>query len=131
MNRRRQLVRLLVFSVFCSVFAVPKRIAPRDVPDIVADGIRYSASGDGRDSFVAAKDAATGKDLWEVKVLHTRIKFWVEEDNQWVFISDMKLAANSILVRNEKNRCYSISLTTKHVKKTHCGNAFPRQEPRA
>jgi hypothetical protein len=132
MNRQRLLVRVLAFSAFCSVFAVAKRIAPKNVPPIITDGIRYSATGDGRNSFVAATDAATGKDLWKVKVFHTPIKFWRgEEDNQWVFISDMKLAENSILVRDEKSRCYSISLSTKQVKRTPCGKAFPPQEPRA
>jgi outer membrane protein assembly factor BamB len=109
----------------------PKRLPPKPVPPISADGIRYSAEGDGKDSYVAATDEATGKTLWKVKVFHTRIKFWRgEEDNQWVFISDLKLAGDSVLVRDENNRCYSISLNTKHVKKAACGNAFPPQEPR-
>jgi hypothetical protein len=132
MNRHRLLACVLVFCVFCSVAAVAKRIAPKDVADIVADGIRYSVNGDGRDSFVVATDMVAGKDLWKVKVFHTRIEFWRgEEDNQWVFISDMKLVANTILVRDEKNRCYSIPLSGKHVKKTRCGNTFPPQDPRA
>jgi outer membrane protein assembly factor BamB len=131
MNRQRLLFRVLVFSAFFSVFAVAKRVAPKDVPPIISDGMRYSATGDGRNSFVVATDAATGKALWKVKVFHTQIKFWRgEEDNQWLFISDMKLAANSILVRDEKSRCYSISLSTKRVKKTACGKAFPPQESR-
>jgi hypothetical protein len=108
-----------------------KRIAPKDVPPIVAGGIRYSTTGDGRDSFVIATDEATAKELWRVKVFHTRIEFWRgEEDNQWIFISDMKLDGNSLFVRSEKNRCYSIFLDTKRVKKKPCGNVFPPQEPR-
>jgi hypothetical protein len=63
-------------------------------------------------------------------MFHTRIKLWREEDNQWLFISDMKLTGNSLLVRDEKNRCYSISLNSRRVKKDPCGNAFPPQEPR-
>jgi hypothetical protein len=51
--------------------------------------------------------------LWRVKVFHTRIKFWREEDNQWLFISDLKLAGNSLLVRDEKNRCDSIYLNAR------------------
>ncbi len=108
-----------------------KRVAPKDVPPIVANGIRYSATGDGRDSFVVATEEATGKNLWRVKVFHTRIEFWRgEEDNQWVFISDLKIAADSLLVRDEKNRCYSIYLNERRVKKTPCGSDFPPQEAR-
>ena len=66
------------------------------------------------------------------RVFHTRTEFWRgEEDNQWVFISDLKFAGNSLLVRDEKNRCYSIELNTKHVKKAQCGSVFPPQEPRS
>lgn len=97
----------------------------------MAYGIRYSTAGDGKDSFVIAADEASGKTLWRVKVFHTRTNYLRgEEDNQWVFISDLKLAANSLLVRNENNRCCSISLDTKRVKKEPCGDAFPVQEPR-
>ena len=127
----RLLACIFVCCMFCAVSAMAKRIAPSDVPPVVANGIRYSATGDGRDSFVAATDEATGKKLWRVKVFHTRIEFWRgEEDNQWIFISDMKLDGNSLLVRDEKSRCYSIYLNTKRVEKTACDNNFPAQEPR-
>lgn len=59
-----------------------KRVAPKDVPPIVANGVQYSAENDGRDSYVLATDEASGKILSRVKVFHTRIKFWREEDNQ-------------------------------------------------
>jgi hypothetical protein len=122
---------IVLLCLFSSVCAIAKRVPPKPVAPIVADGIRYSAEGDGKDSYVVATDEANGKTLWRVKVFHTRIKFWRgEEDNQWLFISDLKHAGDSLLVRDEKNRCYSIYLTTKRVKKASCGNAFPPQEPR-
>jgi hypothetical protein len=116
----------------CSVRrATAKRVPPKPVAPKVADGIRYSAAGDGKDSYVVATDEARGKSLWKVKVFHTRIKFWRGgEDNQWLFISDLELAGASLLDRAEKNRCYSICLNTKRVKKAPCGNIFLPQEPR-
>jgi hypothetical protein len=122
---------VLLLCVFCSVSATAKRVAPRDVPPVTANGIRYSAEGDGRDSYVVATDAKSGQTLWRVKVFHTRIKFWQgEEDNQWLFISDLKLSADSLFARDEKNRCYSINLNTRRVRKMECGNAFPPQRSR-
>jgi len=47
-----------------------------------------------------------------------------------LFISDLQVAGDVLRVRDEKNRCYSISFNTKRVKKAPCGNAFPPQEPR-
>jgi len=122
---------IVLLCLFSSTCATAKRVPPKPVAPIVADGIRYSAEGDGKDSYVVAIDEASGNMLWRVKVFHTRIRFWQgEEDNQWLFISDLKPAGDSLLVRDEKNRCYSIYLNTKRVKKAPCGNAFPPQEPR-
>ena len=128
---RRLLVGILLLWIFGTISTSAKRVPPKDVPPVVVNGTRYSANGDGKDSYVVATDVTSGKELWRVKVFHTRIEFWRgEEDNQWVFISDLKFADNSLLVRDEKNRCYSIDLNTKHVKKAQCGSVFPPQEPR-
>jgi len=107
-----------------SAAAVAKRNPPTVTP-VISDGIRYSAEGDGKDQFVVASEAATGHALWEVKIFHTDIKkFWKEEDSQWVFITNLKLADKSLFVKDEKARCYSVDLTTKRVKKQRCGNTF-------
>jgi outer membrane protein assembly factor BamB len=123
---RRLPVGILLLWIFGTISTWAKRVPPKDVPPVVVNGTRYSANGDGKDSYVVATDVPSGKELWRVKVFHTRIEFWRgEEDNQWVFISDLKFADNSLLVRDEKNRCYSIDLNTKHVKKAQCGSVFP------
>jgi len=128
---KSSLFGIVLLCSFSSICATAKRIPPRPVPPAVADGVRYSAEGDGKDSYVVATDEASGKTLWRVKVFHTRIKFWRgEEDNQWLFISDLKLAENSLLVRDEKNRCYSIYLNARRVSKAPCDNVFAPQEPR-
>ena len=122
---------IVLLSLFTSICATAKRVPPKPVAPITANGIRYSAHGDGKDNYVVATDETSGKTLWTVKVFHTRINFWRgEEDNQWLFISDLKLGENFLLVRDEKNRCYSIYLNTKRVKKAPCGSDFPPQEAR-
>lgn len=99
---------------------------PKPVAPVVSGGIRYSAEGDGRDQYVAAADASSGNVLWRVKVFHTHIKFWVEEDVQWVFITNLKLVGNSLFVRDEMSRCYSVVLTKRHVKRQQCGEQFQK-----
>jgi hypothetical protein len=127
---RRPYFGILLLLMFGTICTWAKRVPPKDVPPVVVSGIRYSAHGDGRDSYIVASDL-NDKELWKVKVFHTRIEFWRgEEDNQWVFISDLKSIGNSLLVRDEKNRCYSIDLGTQHVKKTQCEGVFPPQEAR-
>ncbi len=124
----------LRFPIFCLTLAlvtsaaVAKRMNPKPVPPVVSRGIRYSADGDGRDQYAVASDASSGKQLWKVKVFHTDIKFWIEEDVQWVFITDLKVIDSSLFVRDEKARCYSVDLNTHRVRKASCSTAFTQQE---
>ena len=122
MNRR-----FFRFATLCAVltaltlFAYGKRVAPKPVAPVVSNGIKYSARGDGRDQYVVATAASTGSELWKAKVFHTRIKFWTEEDVQWIFITDLKIVNHSLFVRDENARCYSVEILKNHrVHRTSC-----------
>src|SRR5262245_30202122 len=119
---RRQSALTCAALLFLATQAVAKRVPPKPVSPVVSDGIRYSAECDGRDQYVVAADASSGKVLWRVKVFHNRIKFWVEADAQWVYITDLKLGNNSLLVRDERSRCYSVDLTKRRVRRCECGS---------
>ena len=122
--RRSSAIAWVAFALLAAV-AFAKRVPPKPVAPVISAGIRYTAEGDGRDQYVVAADASSDKVLWKVKVFHTRIKPFLEEDVQWVFITDLKLRGNSLIVRDKKSRCYSIDLTTKHRKKLPCDGIFP------
>ena len=121
---RRKFVITCFVLASLAVSALAKRLSPKPVTPVTSGGIRYSAEGDGRDQYVVAADASTGNVLWRVKVFHTDIKPWWEEDVQWVYITNLKIADKSLFVRDEKSRCYSVDLTRKHVKKQQCGSIF-------
>ena len=121
---RRQAVLTSTVLLVLATQGVAKRIPPQPVSPVVFDGIRYEADGDGRDQYVVAADASSGKVLWRVTVFHNRIKFWMEEDAQWVFIKDLKLSNNSLLVRDERSRCYAVDLTKRRVRKFECASVF-------
>jgi hypothetical protein len=91
--------------------------------------VEYSATGNGKDGFVIATDLSMRKQLWRVKVFHYRTKFGVEEDVQWVYITNLKLTDGLLLVRDEKARCYAVDVKSKHVKETGCGDSFPAPNP--
>lgn len=97
-----------------------KRGAATPVNPVVRGNIRYSAQGDGRIGYVIASEVTTGKELWRVEIFRIHIKPWIEEDVQWVFISDLKLLDNALLVRDEKSRCYRLDLATRRVQKSLC-----------
>jgi len=67
-------------------------------------------------NYVLASDS-TGKELFRIKVFDTPIDPKLEEDVQWVFITDLKLSGSALLVEDEKGRCYSINLDTKVSKR--------------
>jgi hypothetical protein len=117
--------KVLAALIVVAVFSIPsglsaKRLEPKPVKPVVSANIEYSADGDGRTGYVVATQVATGKELWRVKIFHIHVKPWLEEDVQWVFISDLKLLDNTLLVRDEKSRCYRVDLATRHVHKSRC-----------
>jgi outer membrane protein assembly factor BamB len=101
-----------------------KRMPPKPVAPITGGGIIYSATADGVDQYVVATDASNGKELWKVKVFHSHIKFWMEADVQFVYITNLKLMGSSLFVRDERSRCYAIDLIKRRVRKRQCGSLF-------
>jgi hypothetical protein len=111
-----------------TVSAMAKIMPPKPVVPVEANGVRYSADRDGQDQYAVATDIATGKQMWKVKVFHTPIRFWIEEDVQWVFITDLRLMDNTLFVRDGKARCYAVDVKTQRVRKAPCSPAFTPQE---
>jgi outer membrane protein assembly factor BamB len=125
-----QLHAIIVYATLTlgTVVTAAKIAPPKPVVPVEANGVRYSADRDGSDQYAVAIDIATGKQLWKVKVFHTHIKFWIEEDVQWVFITDLKLMDSSLFVRDGKARCYAVDINSHRVRKAPCSVAFGQQE---
>jgi hypothetical protein len=101
--------------------SLAKRLPPPNVKPVLSDGVEYSAHGDGTHAWVAATEIATRKELWTAKVFHIHTHWWKgEEDNQWVYISDLKFETNVLFIRDERERCYFLNLSTKKVEREHC-----------
>jgi hypothetical protein len=109
-----------VILALVTVAAVAKVVPPPHVFPVQFNGIRYSADGNGRDQYVVATLIATGKELWRVKVFHTRIKPWIEEDTQWVFINNLRLMGDLLFVRDGKGRCHTVNVKTHGIRESPC-----------
>jgi hypothetical protein len=120
----RTLVLLAIALALAKGNVSAKRMGPKPVAPVVYEGVEYSAHGDGRDAYIVATSVETKKELWKVRVFHTRIKPHLEEDVQWVFITHLKIEGESLLVRDEKARCYSVGLARHEAKRVECGTAF-------
>ncbi len=107
--------------VFVSLTLSAKRVAPQPVEPVVAEGVRYSAPlDDGRIGTVIATEVSTGKKLWSVEVFRISINPLREEDNQWVFVTDLRMDGDSLLVKNESGQCFRVKLETRKVRKAVC-----------
>jgi hypothetical protein len=98
----------LLFLAFSACFA--KRAVPSPVPPIVKDGIQYVANECGM-GCVKAIELKTKKELWKVTLYKIEFIKGLEEDVQWVFIKEMKLSGDKLIVTNERNDRYEINLS--------------------
>jgi len=116
----RSLAAMLLFPLLLIAdSASAKRGAPKPVPPVAYKGITYSAPNQGRTgNYVYASDS-TGKELFRIKVFDMPIDPRLEEDVQWVFITDLVLEGESLQVKDEKARCYVINLDTRAVKRKY------------
>jgi hypothetical protein len=110
---KKIIVILPLLSLLLPV-AWAKRIAPPKVEPITHEGIQYIAPNDnGRREYIKALDAETGKLLKEITVKRNFIRFWVEEDVQWFYITKMEVQEGHFIVTDEKNRVFKVKLLRK------------------
>jgi hypothetical protein len=111
-------VLLLASAVLTPSMALAKRAAAPKVDPVVYEDVRYTApNNETRRAYVQAWDAKTGKMLWEVTVFRIVIKPTLEEDVQWVFIKKLSVEDGKLIVRDERDRSYSVDLKTRTVRK--------------
>lgn len=111
---------LLTVALVLPVASWGKRAPPKPVIPVTHDGVTYSAAGDGTAAFVVATETSSGRELWKVEVFKVRIDPLLEEDVQWVFITELKVSGNSLLIRDERGRCYRLNLTTREHQGVSC-----------
>lgn len=103
----------------------PDREPPAEVPPVTVDGVRYEVIHWGKQrgfdqngGYIAAVDAASGKELWTLKVYHvTYDPEGFGYDMQDVFIEKMRKTwfAKKLKIDDEKGRSYTVDLTTREV----------------
>ncbi len=101
-----------------------ERAEPAIPASVTAAGVRYEAvpwakgRGLGQNGgYISAVDAATGKELWTLKVYEVIYNDEMEEDKQDVFIAKLVLSADgkTLRVENERGGVFEVDLQTKAV----------------
>ena len=92
---------LLMLLLFIGPAAAKRGPAP-----VVYEGVRYEVPNDPpRMGVVAAYDAASGQEIWERRVYEV-----TEPDVQWVFIKEMTINKDTLIVTDERGRTYPLPL---------------------
>jgi hypothetical protein len=95
-----------------------KRIPAPKVEPVLYEGIRYAApNNNGRRAYIEAWDERSGKKLWAKTIFRNWIWPWLEEDVQWVYIQELRVQNDKLIVIAERERRYSMDLKTGKIRK--------------
>src|SRR5665213_1885834 len=107
---------VMVLTALIAGNAWAKRVAPKPVTPVVHSGVQYAAPNeDGIEGQIEARNAKTGKKLWDVVIYKNKVKPNLEEDIQWVFITELAIRGDTLRVTNERGEIFTLDLTTRKV----------------
>jgi len=111
-----RLTLLVCATAFLPYLADAKRLPPATVAPVVYEGIRYvTPNDDGRRAYIEAWDVQTNRKLWDLTVFTNRIDPKLEEDIQWIFISELSLRDGTLIAKSERGTTYQVDLRTRAI----------------
>ncbi len=99
-----------------SLPALTERSAPARVPPITWRGVRYEVNH-AKMGIVEAREAGSGKLLWERKIYSVFYLPLLEKDVQDVYITSLSLRGTRLLIVDEKKRVYELDPVTRKVRR--------------
>ena len=106
---------LLVFCFLCTVQVFASRAYELEkIPPVIYKDIRIIAENNSPDNIgvVQAFNVNTNKLIWSKKVYKVRRSPFVEEDTQLIFIKEMKIENDRLIVINENLKSYILDPNT-------------------
>jgi hypothetical protein len=102
--------------------AYAKRAAPKDVPPVTFEGIKYAAPSSGlvngkkqNGVYIEATSLETGKLLWELRIYEVKYDPNLESDVQDVFITSLKIVNRNLEILNEAGDKFVVDLSRHKV----------------
>ena len=101
---------LSVFIVLCSSIIYAKFLKTAGLcADAISDGTMTYYANKPSAGYVSAYDLKKHEPAWEVQAYEVIYDKNLEEDAQWVFITDMKLKKGVLTVVNSRNQKFRIN----------------------
>jgi hypothetical protein len=91
-----------------------KRVAPKKVQSIVFNNIEYSVDHSNIGSILI-KDKSS-KMIKNIKIYTIEYNNDLEKDVQDIFITNLKISNNYLLITNESNKVFRMDLSTYQIK---------------
>lgn len=118
LHTSRLFCALVVLSSFflSATISIAKRAAPKPVPAVTLNNIRYSAPHQLM-GYVVAADTTKNKEIWRKRIYEVIIKPALERDVQDVFITSLVIENGTLVITNERGESYTLDLATNSVTK--------------
>jgi hypothetical protein len=117
-------VAVLTLGMLTGASAIKaKRLGPKEVGPVVANGVRYKVPHFGafhdkpqNGGYVQAWDVKTGKLIWDRMVYRVRYEVNREKDVQDDFITRIKVRRGHLLVKTERSEEFDMDLASGQVR---------------
>ena len=118
-----RIIFILCAILLLSEFVCAKRMPPVEVAPVsnntyrVANVIRFSFCHDDihGSGIIEVYDAGTGAFLWWMRIYKVHHNDGLEEDIQNVYISEMTIDDDLLIITNERGMVFSVNLSTKEA----------------
>ena len=111
---------LISSLLLVTLLAEAKRGAPAEVLPVTVGNIEYLAphrNGTHKQmGFIEARDLKSGKLIWSRQIYSVKYDPDLEGDVQDVYIKNLKVKGNSLIITNERKSEYQLNLKTLHIK---------------
>jgi hypothetical protein len=114
-DMKRAIIASIVVAAFAVSVAHGRRSAPKGVPPVTKGSIQYRAPRSHM-GCIEAWDKARDKLMWRRQIYVVKYDTTLERDVQDVFVKEMKLKENVLVVTNERNSEYQLDLKSLEVK---------------
>ncbi len=110
---------ILAAAVLTGTVAEGKRLAPKEVVPVVADGVQYTVPHFGafhgrsqNGGYVDAKDVKTRRLIWSRMIYRVQYDLNQARDGQDVFITKIKVKRGRLLVKTERAEEFEMDLSS-------------------
>jgi hypothetical protein len=105
----------ILFSLYSIAQTAQKRVEPAKVKPVVYGQLTLTAPTN-KMGYIVAYDS-TGKEAWNVRIYKVHYNVFLEKDVQGVYINNIQLRKDNLLIRNDIDEDYLLDLKTLGVTK--------------